>query len=314
MSKIPTKLPYSQITPKHLYLNRRQFMVASGSAALLGMIGSAANAAPLKAAASPYKVDEKLTPLEAVTEYNNFYEFGPDKSDPSLNSAHFKPLPWTVHIDGLVNKPTTFDVSELIAQMPLEERIYRMRCVEAWSMVIPWIGFPLSSLLKKVEPLGSAKYVVFKGVVRPEEMPGQTGLFQSLNWPYIEGLRLDEAMHPLTILSVGLYGATLPNANGAPIRLVVPWKYGFKGIKAITSISFVEEQPTSSWMSQAANEYGFYANVNPAVDHPRWSQATERRIGEDSFFGSGRRETLPFNGYGEEVASLYAGMDLKANY
>ncbi|MBJ6134582.1 protein-methionine-sulfoxide reductase catalytic subunit MsrP [Ochrobactrum sp. Q0168] len=307
------RLTHDAVTPKNIYLHRRQFMAGLGALATAGF-ASSAFADPLKAAASAYKVDEKLTPKEDVTTYNNFYEFGTDKSDPSANSADYKPLPWKLTVDGLVKQPKEFDIRDLIATMPLEERIYRMRCVEAWSMVIPWIGFPLASLLSQVEPLGSAKYIAFTGVVRPEEMPGQKGLFQVLDWPYVEGLRLDEARHPLTILAVGLYGETLPNANGAPIRLVVPWKYGFKGIKAITRISFVEKQPPTSWQRQAANEYGFYANVNPAVDHPRWSQATERRIGEDSFFASSRRPTLPFNGYADEVASLYAGMDLKANY
>lgn len=277
------RLTYDAVTPKSLYLNRRNFMVGAGALAAAG-VAPTAFAEPLKAKASAYKVDEKLTPQDAVTTYNNFYEFGTDKSDPSANSGSYKPLPWKLTVDGLVKQPKEFDIQELIARMPLEERIYRMRCVEAWSMVIPWIGFPLASLLSQVEPLGSAKYIAFTGVVRPEEMPGQTGLFQVLDWPYIEGLRLDEANHPLTILSAGLYGETLPNANGAPIRLVVPWKYGFKGIKAITKISFVEKQPPTSWQQQAANEYGFYANVNPEVDHPRWSQATERRIGEGGFW------------------------------
>ncbi|MGU3399539.1 protein-methionine-sulfoxide reductase catalytic subunit MsrP [Brucellaceae bacterium D45D] len=306
-------LTHDAVTPLNAYLRRREFLAGAGTFAA-GLVASSAMAAPLKAASSTYKVDEKLTPKEAVTSYNNFYEFGMDKGDPSSNSSHYKPLPWTLTIDGLVKEPKTFDLNELITQMPLEERIYRMRCVEAWSMVIPWIGFSLATLLDKVEPLGSAKYVSFTGLKRPEEMPGQTGLFQALDWPYVEGLRLDEARHPLTILAVGLYGETLPNANGAPIRLVVPWKYGFKGIKAITRISFVEKQPPTSWNLQAANEYGFYANVNPDVDHPRWSQASERRIGESSFFSSARRPTLPFNGYAQEVASLYSGMDLKANY
>ncbi|WP_343312600.1 protein-methionine-sulfoxide reductase catalytic subunit MsrP [Brucella sp. BE17] len=301
------------VTPKTTYLRRREFLAGAATFAA-GLAASSAVAAPLKAASSAYRVDEELTPKDAVTSYNNFYEFGTDKSDPSSNSGHYTPLPWTLTIDGLVKEPKTFDFNDLITQMPLEERIYRMRCVEAWSMVIPWIGFSLATLLDKVEPLGSAKYVSFTGLKRPEEMPGQTGLFQALDWPYVEGLRLDEARHPLTILAVGLYGETLPNANGAPIRLVVPWKYGFKGIKAITRISFVEKQPPTSWNLQAANEYGFYANVNPEVDHPRWSQASERRIGESSFFSSARRPTLPFNGYGEEVASLYSGMDLRANY
>lgn len=307
------RLSYGEVTPKAIYLRRRDFLLGAGALTASAMAVKA-HARGLQAVPSAFKVDEQLTPKQAVTTYNNFYEFGTGKDDPSANSGNFKPLPWRLTIDGLVKQPKEFDISELIERMPLEERIYRMRCVEAWSMVIPWIGFPLASLLSQVEPLGSAKYIAFTGVVRPEEMPGQRGIFQVLNWPYIEGLRLDEAMHPLTLLSVGLYGETLPNANGAPIRLVVPWKYGFKGIKSITKISFVEKQPPTSWQQQAPNEYGFYANVNPDVDHPRWSQASERRIGEDGFFSSGRRPTLPFNGYGEEVASLYAGMDLKQNY
>jgi len=214
----------------------------------------------------------------------------------------------------MVGKPGTFDIDALIKEFPPEERVYRMRCVEAWSMVIPWDGFPLSALLDKVEPLGSAKFVAFETVVRPEEMPGQSGVFQSLNWPYVEGLRLDEARNPLTLLAVGLYGETLPNANGAPIRLVVPWKYGFKGIKSIVRITLTDKQPLNTWQATNSQEYGFYANVNPAVDHPRWSQATERRIGEGGFFGANRRPTLPFNGYADQVASLYAGMDLRANF
>lgn len=230
------------------------------------------------------------------------------------NSGDFNPEPWTLEVGGMVAKPMTFDLDALRA-MPLEDRTYRMRCVEGWSMVIPWVGFPLSALLDRVEPLGGAKFVHFETVVRPEEMPGQRGLFQPIPWPYVEGLRLDEARHPLAILAVGLYGETLPNQNGAPVRLVVPWKYGFKGIKSIVRITLQEEQPVSSWERLQPSEYGFYANVNPEVDHPRWSQATELRVGEGSgFFNSGRRDTLPFNGYGEHVASLYEGMDLRANY
>lgn len=309
----PARLTENAVTPKKFYLRRREFMMGAGALAA-SSLAAPSLAATLQGKASSYKVDEKLTPKETVTTYNNFYEFGGDKSDPSTRSSKFKPEPWKITIDGMVNKPMEIGIEDLLKSMPLEERIYRMRCVEAWSMVIPWIGFSLASLLKQVEPLGSAKYVAFTGVVRPEEMPGQTGLFQLLDWPYVEGLRLDEAMHPLALLSVGLYGETLPNANGAPIRLVVPWKYGFKGIKSITRISLVEKQPVTSWNRQAPQEYGFYANVNPAVDHPRWSQASERRIGEGGFFGSNRRPTLPFNGYGEEVASLYSGMDLKVNY
>lgn len=300
----------SEITPERFVLNRRAFLAAAGGLAF-GV--EAADAAALEAAASSYKVDEALTPEKDVTHYNNFYEFGTGKGDPAANSGSFKSSPWTVKIDGLVGKPREFGLEDLLT-LPLEERIYRMRCVEAWSMVIPWVGFPLAALLDKVEPLGSAKYVAFETVVRPEEMPGQSGFFQPLPWPYREALRLDEARHPLTILAVGLYGKTLPNQNGAPIRLVVPWKYGFKGIKSIVSISLTETAPPCTWNLAAPHEYGFYANVNPAVDHPRWSQATENRIGEGGFFGSNRRDTLPFNGYAEEVADLYAGMDLRVNF
>ncbi|PDT80929.1 protein-methionine-sulfoxide reductase catalytic subunit MsrP [Sinorhizobium sp. BJ1] len=307
----PPQISASEITPERLFLDRRSFLAAAGGLVLGG--ASAAHAATLKPSASPYKVDETPTPEKDVTTYNNFYEFGTGKGDPAANSEGFKPTPWAVKVDGLVGKPREFGLEELLA-FPLEERTYRMRCVEAWSMVIPWIGFPLASLLDKVEPLGSAKYVAFETVVRPEEMPGQSGYFQPLPWPYREGLRLDEARHPLTILSVGLYGKTLPNQNGAPIRLVVPWKYGFKGIKSIVRISLTETAPPCTWNLAAPDEYGFYANVNPAVDHPRWSQATENRIGGDGFFGSNRRDTLPFNGYADDVAGLYAGMDLRANF
>ncbi|ACP24999.1 putative reductase [Sinorhizobium fredii NGR234] len=307
----PPRIAASEITPERFFLDRRSFLAAAGGLVLGGT--GMAHAAALKTSASPYKVDETLTPEKDVTSYNNFYEFGTGKADPATNSASFKPTPWTVKVDGLVGKPRQFGLDELLA-LPLEERIYRMRCVEAWSMVIPWVGFPLASLLDKVEPLGSAKYVAFETVVRPEEMPGQAGYFQPLPWPYQEGLRLDEARHPLTILAVGLYGKTLPNQNGAPLRLVVPWKYGFKGIKSIVRISLTETAPPCTWNLAAPDEYGFYANVNPAVDHPRWSQATENRIGEGGFFGSNRRDTLPFNGYADEVAGLYAGMDLRVNF
>ncbi|NRP73469.1 Protein-methionine-sulfoxide reductase catalytic subunit MsrP [Ensifer psoraleae] len=308
----PPCIASSEITPERFFLNRRTFLTAAAGGLVLGG-ATAAGAAALKASASPYQVDEAMTPEEDVTSYNNYYEFGTGKGDPAANAGAFKSSPWTVKVDGMVGKPKEFGLEELLA-FPLEERIYRMRCVEAWSMVIPWIGFPLAALLDKVEPLGSAKYVAFETVVRPEEMPGQAGYFQPLEWPYREGLRLDEARHPLTILSVGLYGKTLPNQNGAPIRLVVPWKYGFKGIKSIVRISLTETAPPCTWNLSAPNEYGFYANVNPAVDHPRWSQATENRIGEGGFFGANRRDTLPFNGYGEDVASLYSGMDLGANF
>jgi sulfoxide reductase catalytic subunit YedY len=306
-------IPASAITPKEIYLSRRSFMGGAAAAGFALAGSGSAFATPLTAAPSAYKVNEKLTPKEAITTYNNFYEFGVNKEDPSQNAGSFKPTPWSVKVEGLVSKPKEFGLEELI-KMPLEDRTYRMRCVEGWSMVIPWIGFPLAALLDQVEPLGSAKYVAFETVVRPSEMPGQNGLFQPLPWPYIEGLRLDEARHPLTILAVGLYGETLPNQNGAPIRLVVPWKYGFKSIKSIVKISLVEKQPQTTWKNANAREYGFYSNVNPAVDHPRWSQATEQRIGEGSLFGNKRIDTLPFNGYAEQVASLYSGMDLKANY
>jgi sulfoxide reductase catalytic subunit YedY len=307
------RLPSSEITPKSVYLNRREIMgLAAGGLAMAA--APRAFAAKLEAKPSAYKVDEELTPKESVTTYNNFYEFGLGKDDPAANSGKFKPLPWTLQVDGLVAKPQTFGVEDLMKRLTVEERIYRMRCVEAWSMVIPWDGIQLSSLLSLVEPTSDAKYVAFETVVRPEEMPGQSGVFQSLSWPYVEGLRLDEAMHPLTILAVGLYGETLPNQNGAPIRLVVPWKYGFKGIKSIVKITLTDKQPPSTWNITNPQEYGFYANVNPAVDHPRWSQATERRIGTGGFFGTKRVDTLPFNGYAQEVAGLYKGMDLRTNY
>lgn len=306
-------LPSSEITPKSAYLNRREIMgLAAGGLALA--VAPRAFAAKLEAKPSAYTVEDALTPKESVTTYNNFYEFGTGKDDPAQNAGSFKPLPWTVQVDGLVAKPRTFGIEDLLKTMTIEERIYRMRCVEAWSMVIPWNGFQLSSLLSLVEPTSAAKYVAFETVLRPDEMPGQSGAFQSLQWPYVEGLRLDEAMHPLTLLAVGLYGETLPNQNGAPIRLVVPWKYGFKGIKSIVRITLTDKQPINTWNVMAPNEYGFYANVNPEVDHPRWSQATERRIGTGGFFGTKRVDTLPFNGYAAEVASLYAGMDLRANF
>lgn len=310
----PPRIASSEITPEGCFLSRRTFLATTAGGLLaVGTGAVAAQAAALAAPKGRYTVNEDLTPEADVTGYNNFYEFGTGKADPAANSAAFKPAPWTVKVDGLVAKPKEFGLEELLA-LPLEERIYRMRCVEAWSMVIPWTGFPLAALLDKVEPLGSAKYVSFETVVRPEQMPGQSGFFQPLPWPYREGLRLDEARHPLTLLSVGVYGKTLPNQNGAPIRLVTPWKYGFKGIKSIVRISLTETPPPSTWNLSAPTEYGFYANVNPAVDHPRWSQATENRIGGGGFFGANRRDTLPFNGYADDVAGLYAGMDLKANF
>ena len=304
----------SSITPQGTYLQRRALL---GGAAAAAAFGSRAKAAPLAAKPSPLSTGERQTSLQDVTHYNNFYEFGTGKEDPAANAGSFQPRPWTVQVDGLVGKPRTFDLDALMALAPLEERIYRMRCVEAWSMVIPWSGVPLSALLGQVEPLGSAKYVAFESVVRPSEMVGQRGFLPVLQWPYVEGLRLDEAMHPLAILATGLYGEALPNQSGAPVRLVVPWKYGFKGIKSIVRIRLVESQPPTSWNRSAPDEYGFYANVNPAVDHPRWSQASERIIGGGGgFFGGGgaRKATLMFNGYGDQVASLYAGMNLRASF
>ena len=310
----PNDILPSEITPREIYLNRRQWMAgAAGLALAAAALPEGLSAAPLNAAKSPFSTDEKKTSLEDVTSYNNYYEFGTGKNDPAAKAKSLKTSPWTVKVDGMVGKPGEFAVEDLIKSSSLEERIYRMRCVEGWSMVIPWVGFPLADLVKRVEPLGSAKYVAFETAYRPDEMPGVDSFFPVLEWPYVEGLRLDEAMNPLAILAVSLYGETLPNQNGAPIRLVVPWKYGFKGIKSITRISFVDKQPETSWNKQASNEYGFYANVNPSVDHPRWSQATERRIGEGGLFVK-RRPTLMFNGYAEQVASLYTGMDLRKLY
>lgn len=311
-------LPYSEVTPSRLYLNRRQFMTAAGVAGL-GL--AAANVLdildPALVASAGSKLQfkksdlsthgEPLTPLKDITTYNNFYEFGTGKDEPAKNSGALRPSPWSVVIDGLVKKPQKLDVAGITKLSSLEERVYRMRCVEGWSMVIPWIGVPLSALLRSVEPAPSAKYVAFQTLLDPRQMPGQRR--DVLDWPYVEGLRLDEAMHPLTILAVGLYGETLPNQNGAPLRLVVPWKYGFKGIKSIVKITLTAQEPPTTWNISAPSEYGFYSNVNPNVDHPRWSQAKERRIGE--FF---KRSTLMFNGYGEQVAGLYSGMDLKRYY
>jgi sulfoxide reductase catalytic subunit YedY len=308
----------SDITPREIYLRRRELLAGAASLGLISGLSAAlpteAEAAPLKAEASPLSTTgEANTSLADITSYNNFYEFGTDKADPKRYAGKLTTTPWKVKIDGLVDKPGDYDLDDIVKPAKLEERVYRMRCVEGWSMVIPWVGFPLSQVLSRVEPKSNARYVAFETLVRPAEMPGQSGLFQPLPWPYVEGLRLDEAMHPLTILAVGLYGETLLNQNGAPIRLVVPWKYGFKSIKSIVRISLVEREPPITWKSANAREYGFYSNVNPQVDHPRWSQATERRIGEGGLFGR-RRPTLMFNGYGDQVASLYTGLDLKTNY
>jgi sulfoxide reductase catalytic subunit YedY len=311
--RLSPDLPSSEITPKDVYLNRRTLLAGAMGLLGAGALPNQAAAAPLSAAASALSTDEKRTSLKDVTSYNNYYEFGVDKDDPARNAGPLTTKPWTVKIDGLVNKPADYQLEDLIKPVVLEERVYRMRCVEGWSLVVPWVGFSLAEVIKRADPQGSAKYVAFETLKRPEEMPEQASLFPVLEWPYIEGLRLDEAMHPLAILAVGLYGETLPNQNGAPLRLVVPWKYGFKGIKSIVRISLVEHEPPTAWNKQAPSEYGFYANVNPTVDHPRWSQATERRIGESGLFVK-RRPTLMFNGYADQVGSLYAGMDLKKFY
>ena len=310
------KIPASDITPEHIYNDRRNFIKNLGlilsSSALSTFANTsfgALNSLPSFAQAKNHG-NEKLTSLKDITSYNNYYEFGTSKSDPQDHAHLLKIDPWSISIEGSVAKPLKLDIDELIKLIPIEERIYRLRCVEGWSMVIPWIGIPLNSLLKKITPTGNAKYVEFVSLKRPSEMIGQKD--DMLDWPYTEGLRLDEAMHPLTILAVGLYGKVLPKQNGAPIRLVVPWKYGFKSIKAITKIRLVEKMPISTWMKANPKEYGFYSNVNPEVDHPRWTQATERRIGESLL--SPRLKTQMFNGYKEEVAHLYQGMDLNKNF
>ncbi len=298
------KFKYSEITPENIYKNRRKFIknlgLATGSMLLNQHLITSANA-------NAKKEHKKLTEYRYITTYNNYYEFGTGKSDPVERSQKFKTKPWDITIDGEVENPITISMEEIIEMFPSEERIYKLRCVEGWSMVIPWNGFPLGKILKKVSPTNKAKFVKFTSVLDPEQMIGQR--FPILDWPYKEGLRIDEAMHDLTILVTGLYGKKLPNQNGAPLRLMVPWKYGFKSSKAIVNIKLVEKMPTSSWMKASPKEYGFYSNVNPKVDHPRWSQATERVIGEGII--SPRIPTTMFNGYGDEVANLYTGMDLK---
>jgi sulfoxide reductase catalytic subunit YedY len=306
---------YSDVTPRGIYEKRRH-LLAGGAAAVLALALPARARAATGASAfagvprGPLATDEPMTPRELVTGYNNFYEFGTEKADPAANAHTLRPRPWQLRIDGAVSKPVTVDIAELTQPQHLQERVYRLRCVEGWSMVIPWIGLPLAALLRRVEPLGSARYVEFTTLLDPEQMPGQGRAV--LDWPYVEGLRLDEAMHPLSFLAVGLYGDVLPNQNGAPLRLVVPWKYGFKSIKSIVRMRLTEHQPVTAWNRSAPQEYGFYANVNPEVDHPRWSQARERRLGEGLF--SPRRPTLMFNGYVDQVAGLYAGMDLRRDY
>ncbi len=322
--KLPSEPPSSEITPEPLYRRRellKNGVLTAGTAVVVGsgllsLVGAAPRDAPeeqplvhaaVPTARGPYDTDEPPTSYQSVTTYNNFYEFGLDKGDPAKKAHTLQTRPWTVSVEGEVAQPRVIDVDTLLQWFTPEERVYRMRCVEAWSMVIPWLGFPLAELIKRLEPTGNAKFVELVTLLDPKQMPGQRS--SALEWPYVEGLRMDEAMHPLTLLAVGLYGTVLPNQNGAPLRLVVPWKYGFKGVKSIVTIRFTETQPKTTWALAAPREYGFYANVNPSVNHPRWSQATERRIGE-----LGRRPTLPFNGYAEEVESLYAGLDLRQNF
>jgi methionine sulfoxide reductase catalytic subunit len=317
--KKPQDIPSSEITEKHAYLNRRNFIVgavAVGAAAIAGeklydmkspeLTAFAGNKLPI-AKSTDYAGGEKKTSYKDITNYNNFYEFATDKYSPAGLSKSLRTRPWALTVGGEVKKPKTYDIDTILKIAPLEERIYRHRCVEGWSMVIPWVGFPLGDFLRQVEPTSKAKYVAFTTLYDPKQMPGQNS--DVLQWPYVEGLRLDEAMNPLTLLTVGLYGEELPNQDGAPLRLVVPWKYGFKSIKSIVKLTLVDKQPPTTWNIAGPTEYGFYSNVNPHVDHPRWSQAQERRIGE--FF---KRPTLMFNGYGEQVASMYNGMDLKRNF
>ncbi len=316
----PDILP-SEITPEHVYLSRRRFLRGLAAAgAVAGMPAVAAAQAVMGVSVirgldyrknAVYSTDETKNTFEEITGYNNFYEFGTDKADPARHAGRLRTRPWSIAIEGEAEKTGSFDLEDILAPHALEERIYRLRCVEAWSMVIPWIGFPLANLIKRFGPTSRAKYVQFTTLLDPKQMPGQR--YPLLDWPYAEGLRMDEAMHPLAILAVGLYGKVMPNQNGAPIRLVVPWKYGFKSIKSIVAIRFTEQRPRSSWERSAPREYGFYANVNPEVDHPRWSQKTERRIGAGSLWEP-RQPTRMFNGYADEVASLYSGMDLARNF
>jgi sulfoxide reductase catalytic subunit YedY len=313
----------SEITPQHIFENRRRVLQAAGALALGSLIGVNGEALAAYTSTDPkaqklsaktnakFIVLDKITPFKDITTYNNYYEFGTDKSDPAQHAGALRPRPWKVSVEGEIKNPKVYDIDELLKLAPLEERVYRLRCVEGWSMVIPWIGVPLAELIKRVQPTGNAKYVQFITLADPSQMPGLSTPI--LDWPYSEGLRMDEAMNPLTLLTMGVYGQVLPNQNGAPVRVVVPWKYGFKSAKSLVKIRFVEKQPPTSWNTYASSEYGFYSNVNPNVDHPRWSQATERRIGEDGFF-TPKRKTLMFNGYGDQVASLYQGMDLKKNF
>ncbi len=316
-------IPSSEITSNSSYMSRRSFITGAVAAAgalagglyLRNSDSHEGHAGVVEAAGeklsgiikSRYSTTETPTSFKDITNYNNYYEFSTDKYGPAGLSKNFRTRPWTVAIDGMVKKPKTLDIDSILKLAPMEERIYRHRCVEGWSMVIPWVGFPLSALIKQADPLPSAKFVAFQTIKAPDQMPGQRD--DVLQWPYVEGLRMDEAMHPLTILAVGLYDQVLPNVDGAPLRLVVPWKYGFKGIKAIVKVSFTDKMPPTTWNIMAPNEYGFYSNVNPTVDHPRWSQATERRIGDGLF--APKRKTLMFNGYADQVAGMYSGMDLR---
>ena len=320
----PADIRPSEITSESVYLRRRELLKGLAVAVPALLAGCGRNGGATSPAAAPppelaiakrgeYTLPDAQTSWQDATHYNNYYEFGTDKDDPAKNSGRFEPQPWTVEITGKAEVTGTFTLEDLLKPHPLEERVYRMRCVEAWSMVIPWVGIPLAAVLKRFKPTSEAKYVAFTTVRRPVQMPGLA--YPVLDWPYREGLRIDEAMHPLTLLAVGLYGRALPNQNGAPLRLVVPWKYGFKGIKSIVRIEFATHEPKTSWNLSAPREYGFYSNVNPDVSHPRWSQATERRIAGEGFNLLGNRiRTLPFNGYADEVASLYTGLDLRRNY
>ena len=314
----PADVRPSEITPHEIFRRRRELIGAAGALSVVSALGGVASMAwPAGATAepirlfgvkkSPFSTDEKPTPYDVVTSYNNFYEFGTDKSDPAENAGKLKVSPWSVSVEGEIKRPKVYDIDELMKLSSLEERVYRLRCVEGWSMVVPWAGYPLNELIRRVEPTGNAKFVEFVTLADPKQMPGVRS--SVLDWPYVEGLRLDEAQHPLTLLTMGVYGQTLPNQNGAPVRIVVPWKYGFKSGKSLVKIRFVEKQPQTAWMRAGPSEYGFYSNVNPDVDHPRWSQATERRLGEFT-----KRKTMLFNGYGEQVASMYAGMDLRKNF
>jgi len=298
---------YSEVTPQNAYVNRRRFLAGIPLAGATLFATRAKAAAKLSAIKGPFSTDEKPTPFVDVASYNNFYEFGTGKDEPSKNAGSLKTSPWNIAVEGAVSKPRVFDLDAVMKMAPPEERIYRHRCVEAWSIVVPWIGFPLNVLIKAVEPTAKAKFVAFQSLYDSKHMLSERSA--GIGFPYVEGLRMDEAMHPLALLCFGMYGQVLPNQDGAPVRLVVPWKYGFKSIKSIVKIKFVEKEPNTTWNLSNAREYGFYSNVNPTVDHPRWSQASERRLGE-----FGKRKTLMFNGYGDQVASLYTGMDLRKNY